>query len=291
MMTGPLRSILFVPALSDRYIEKAPSQGADALVLDLEDSIAPARKADARAALASATARLAPSGLRLLVRVNHDPVLLEPDLMAAVRPEICGIKLPKIETKDELLHCVALIARAEQAAGLPAGHTWVMPMIETPRGVLNADAIISGHERVKAVAFGVEDFAQSMRTRPTHAAMTVPAQMVAIAARANNVPALGLPGTIGEFTDLDAFRRTVVLAREIGFSGSGCIHPRQIPVLNETFGASTEELADARRVVALFKTALASGQAAVAHEGRMIDIPIYERALALLRDFGGGEAG
>ena len=284
-----LRSILFVPALSERYIEKAPSQGADALVLDLEDSIAPSRKDDARATLASASARLARSGLPILVRVNHDPVLLEPDLVAAVRPEVSGIKLPKIETADQVRQCAAIVARAEQAAGLPPGRIWLMPMIETPRGVLNADAISGSHERVKAVAFGVEDFAQSMRTRPTHAAMTVPAQMVAIAARANGVPALGLAGTIGEFTDLEAFGRTVRLARELGFSGSGCIHPRQVAVLNETFGASAAELEDARRVVTLFKSALASGQGAVAHEGRMIDIPIYERALALLRDFGESE--
>ncbi len=282
----PLRSILFVPALSERYIEKAPGAGADALVLDLEDSIAPARKADARAALAGAAPRLATGGKPVLVRVNHDDALLEADLTAAVLPDIAAIKLPKIENADQVRHCANIVARAEQAAGLPVGKIWLMPMLETPRGVLNADSIIGSHERVKAVAFGVEDFAQSMRTRPIHAAMTVPAQMVAIAARANGVPALGLPGTVGEFTDLDAFRATVELARILGFSGSGCIHPKQVPVLNETFGASAAELEDARVIVKLYEEALASGVGAVKHEGRMIDIPIYERALVLLREFG-----
>ncbi|MEJ1975436.1 MAG: CoA ester lyase [Acetobacteraceae bacterium] len=286
-----LRSILFVPALAERYIEKAPTLGADALVLDLEDSIAPSRKDDARAALASAAQRLARSGLPILVRVNHRADILQQDIEAAVRPEVCALKLPKIETADEVLVCAEMVARAEQKAGVPAGQTWLMPMIETPRGVLNADAIAASHARVQVIAFGVEDFAQSMRTRPIHSAMSMPAQMVAMAARANGLPALGLPGTVGEFTDLDAFRRTVLLARDLGFAGSGCIHPAQIAVLNETFGASAQELADARTVVSLYEAALARGQGAVAFEGRMIDIPIYERAVALLRDFGSLDGG
>jgi citrate lyase subunit beta/citryl-CoA lyase len=284
-----LRSILFIPALAERFIAKAAERGADKLVIDLEDSIAPARKADARTALPGVAARLALSGIPLMVRINHLPggsasALVGLDIAAAVRPEIGGLMLPKIETADEVRACAELVARAEAACGLPDGHIWLMPMLETPRGVLNADAIAGAHPRVRVLNFGVEDFAQAMRTPPTAAATAMPAQLVAMAARANGLPAIGLPGTVAEFTDLAAFRRTVQLARELGFVGSGCIHPAQVAILNEVFGATAAEIEDARAVVALYEAALGRGEGAVAHEGRMIDIPVYERALALLRD-------
>jgi citrate lyase subunit beta/citryl-CoA lyase len=287
-----LRSILFIPALAERFIAKAAERGADQLIIDLEDSIAPARKADARAALPGVAARLAPSGIPLMVRINHLPggaavALVGPDIAAAIRPEITGLMLPKIETAAEVQACADLVAAAEAACGLPDGHTWLMPMLETPRGVLNADAIASAHPRVRALNFGVEDFAQAMRTPPTAAATAMPAQLVAMAGRANGIPTIGLPGTVAEFTDLAAFRRTVELARELGLVGSGCIHPAQVAILNEVFGATEAEIADARAIVELYKAALARGEGAVAHEGRMIDIPVYERALALLRDHGG----
>jgi citrate lyase subunit beta/citryl-CoA lyase len=288
-----LRSILYVPALADHFIEKAPLRGADMLVLDLEDSIAPSRKAAAREALPQVVQRLAPSGVPLLVRVNHRPggsgkdkELLAADIAASVMRDVCAFKLPKIETAADVLACVALIEQAEARAGLPAGHTWVMPMLETPRGILNADAIAGCHERVRVLNFGVEDFAQAMGTPPSAVAMSMPAQMVAMAARANGIPAIGLPGTVAEFTDLAAFRRTAELARELGFVGSGCIHPAQVHILNEVFGASAAELNAARAIITLYEAALSRGEGAIAHEGRMIDIPVYERAVALLRDHG-----
>jgi citrate lyase subunit beta/citryl-CoA lyase len=157
-------------------------------------------------------------------------------------------------------------------------------MVETPKGVLNAGEIARSHPRVRMLNFGVEDFAQSMRVSPTATATALPAQMVAMAARANGFPAIGLPGTVAEFTDLDAFRATATLARELGLAGSGCIHPAQVPVLNDVFGATAAQIAEAREIVALFKASLARGEGAVAHQGRMVDIPVYERAMALLRD-------
>ena len=284
-----LRSILFIPALAERFIAKAGARNADMLVIDLEDSIAPSRKDDARAALPGVASRLAATGVPLMVRINHLPggaatALVAADIAAAVRPEIVGLKLPKIETAAEVVACAELVAKAERAAGLPDGHTWLMPMLETPRGVLNADAIAGAHARVKVLNFGVEDFAQAMRILPTATATSMPAQMVAMAARAHGLPAIGLPGSVADFTDIAAFRRTVQLARALGFAGSGCIHPAQVPVCNEVFGATAAELADARAIVTLYEAALARGEGAVAHQGRMIDIPVFERARALLAD-------
>ena len=286
-----LRSILFIPALAERFIAKAGARGADMLVIDLEDSIAPSRKADARAALPGVAARLAATGAPLLVRINHLPggaasELVAADIAQSVRSEISGLKLPKIETPPEVVACAELVAKAERAAGLPDGHIWLMPMLETPRGVLNAAAIAGVHPRVKVLNFGVEDFAQAMRIPPTAAATSMPAQLVAMAARAHGLPAIGLPGTVAEFSDTAAFRRTARLARELGLAGSACIHPAQVAICNEVFGASPAELSDAHAIVTLYEAALARGEGAVAHEGRMIDIPVYERALALLRDNG-----
>ena len=281
-----LRSILFLPVLQPRFLAKAHLRGADAVILDLEDSIIPARKAEARAAIAAAAADLAQRGLRVFVRINSAPALADLDIAASVGQAVTGMFIPKVDTPEQLAAHIARVTKAEKAAGLADGHTGLVALLETPRSIFYALAIADSSKRLIGIGFGVEDYAATMEQIPEPRAMSHAAETVAIAARAAGIEAFGLPGSIAGFTDIEALRTLANLARQLGFTGSACIHPAQVPVFNEAFGVAADEAASAAEVVTLFEKAMADGLGAVAMQGRMIDIPVYERALATVRRAG-----
>jgi citrate lyase subunit beta/citryl-CoA lyase len=278
-----LRSVLFLPVLQPRFLAKAHLRGADAVILDLEDSIIPARKIEAREAIAAAAADLKKRGLRVFVRINSAPALADLDVPASVCEAVTGMFIPKVDTPEQLAEHIGRITRAEQAAGLPDGHTKLVALLETPRSIFNALAIADSSKRLIGIGFGVEDYASAMEQIPEPRAMSHAAETVAIAARAAGIDAFGLPGSIAGFEDVEALTTLARLARQIGFTGSACIHPAQVPVFNEAFGVSEEEAAKAAEVVQVFEKAIADGLGAIALHGKMIDIPVYERAQATVR--------
>jgi len=281
-----LRSLLFVPVLEPRFLAKAHQRGADAVILDLEDSIVPQRKAEARTLIAGAAAELAGRGMRVFVRINSEPELAEQDVAASVGAPVWGLFVPKVDTVGQLQAHIGRIERAERAAGLAPGHTRLVALLETPLSLFNALDIARASERLVAIGFGVEDYAAAMEQLPEPEAMSHAAQMVAIAARAAGIGAIGLPGSIAGFSDPAALASLAGLARRLGFTGSGCIHPNQVAPFNEAFGVSAEQAAEATEVARVFEDAMARGLGAIALHGRMIDIPVYQRALATLRRAG-----
>jgi citrate lyase subunit beta/citryl-CoA lyase len=275
-------SMLFVPADAERFLAKAGQRGADALILDLEDGVAPSKKDLARAALTDATARLRPAGVPIWVRVNAVPDRLEADLRAAVVAGARGVLMPKVDSPADLHALDAMLDRVEAAAGRSPGTTRVMALLESPAALCDASAIGRASRRLDALVFGVEDFAATMGIATHPDAMTGPAQTVAIAAVAAGLQPIGLPGSVADFSDPAAYRRLVEHARRIGLRGSVCIHPAQVAIINEVFGGTDEEIAAARALLAAFEAALAAGRGAVAHEGRMVDEPIARRARVLV---------
>lgn len=277
-----LRSMLFVPALQPRFFDKAHERGADALILDLEDSIAPQRKAEARAAIAGAAGQLAARGMRVFVRINSEAELARLDIAASVGKAVHGLLLPKVETADQIRERLAWIRDAETAAGLEGapspGHTRLIPLIESPRGVINAYDIGMASDRLLALNFGVEDYACSTEQRPLPNAMAHAAQQVVVAARAAGLEALGLVGSIAGFGDPAQMQRIAERSRLLGFTGSPCIHPSQVPLFNDAFGVAEAAYQEAERIVTVYGKALAEGLGAVALDGKMIDIPVYVRA-------------
>lgn len=269
-----LRSQLFIPALSARFVDKAHERGADAIIIDLEDAIAPQSKADARRSLAGVAQALSARGLPVFVRVNNDPALLTDDLEAATAAPIAGIFLPKAEDPAQVCAVARRLEGTEVSLTL---------LLETPKAILRAGDLASCSERTVALAFGSEDYCNSMDVRPTIEAMRAPGFAVALAARAFGLAAWGVVGSIAEIADLDHFSRMAAAAREMGYTGALAIHPRQVAVLNDAFGASPEELLEAEAIVQAFDTAVASGQGAVQHNGRMLDKPIVDRARTLLQ--------
>lgn len=278
-----LRTLLFVPVVEPRFLAKAHLRGADAVILDLEDSIAPARKDEARRLVKAASAGLSGHGVRVFVRINSGPERAGQDIAASVCATVSGLFIPKVETSRQLGEREEQVARSEIQAGLPDRHTSLVAMLETPRAIFNALSIAESSRRLVAVAFGGEDFAAAMEVPTDSPPMTHAAQVVAMAARAAGIQALGLPGSIAEFSDLQEIKRIARLARQMGYTGSPCIHPDQVGIFNEAFGVTEADAADAGEIVRLYEKYLSEGLGAVAFRGRMIDIPVYQRALAIQR--------
>lgn len=270
-----LRSLLFLPATATQLMPKAASRGADALIIDLEDGVAPDRKAQARALVVAALDTLAPSGLPVLLRINASQDMARQDLDAVPLDRFAGVLLPKVETPAQIDWLAQ--AMAVRCPVLPP----IAALIESPLGVL-ATREIAAHPALAALGFGAEDYASALGVAPDAVALAWPAQMVLTGAHAHGLQCWGLPASIAQIENMAAFGADVDLARRIGFTGTVCIHPRQVPVANAGFSPSAQELAWAERVLAADEQARAAGQGAVQLDGRMIDAPIVERARRLL---------
>ena len=273
------RSSLFVPATSERFIAKAHLRGADAIKIDLEDAVAPTEKSRARTLVPAVAASVGQAGADVLVRINRPWRMAVADLEASVGADVNGIVIPKIESADHVVFLEEIVAELEAERGLAPGHTCFTLQIETAKGFLNVREIAGASRRNKAISVGNEDFAHMLGMPETISEALIGAmQMVQMAAREAGILALGYPGSIANFSDLDAYRADIARARALGFDGGSCIHPAQVAILNEGFAPTAVEIAEAEGIIAAYDAALARGEGAVAYQGKMIDIPIADRA-------------
>lgn len=272
------RSALYVPVIVERFVDKAHERGADAITLDLEDSIPPSEKNRARTLVADAAAKAGRSGADVLVRVNREWRTCIADLEAAVGPDVRAIVLPKVADATHVRFVAEVLDELEAARGMAAEHTGIVCLIETPDAYFQARDIAGASPRMLAITLGGEDFAAACGMASDPDGLKEPSVNIAIAASAAGIMPWGYVGSIADFTDLDGFRAMLVRSRKLGFSGGACIHPAQVPVLNEAFSPSDEEVADARGLLETFDDALKKGLGAVTYKGKMIDIPIVQRA-------------
>ncbi len=279
----PLRTLLFVPGNRQNMIEKARSLPADVLVLDLEDSVPAAEKANARATVAHSIARLALKGQKVFVRINSlSSGYGQQDLEAVITEGIDGISQPKPGSGDEVRQAEAVIERLEGERGVRQGHIKLIPWIETAKGLLKAFDIASASPRVVGIALGAEDLTldTGMERTEEGGELLFPRIMVVIAAKAAEIIAIDTP--YNNFRDEQGLIEEARLARNLGFEGKFLIHPSQIEPVNQVFRPTPEEVAQARRIVEAFATAEAQGFASTSIEGKMIDIPQARRAQRLL---------
>ncbi len=276
------RSMLFVPVNVAKYVEKAHTRGADAVVLDLEDSIAPNDKEEARRLVEAAAPICAKSGADILVRINRPIELAVRDIETVVSPIVKALKLPKIESASHVRLLAELIETVERRRGMPIGHTKLMPAIETASAFFRAEEIAAAHPRLISLTLGAEDFSASIGAVPDAEVMTYPKQHTLIAARSAGLRAFGVIGSGADYRDENAFRELIRRSRRFGIQGSSCIHPAIVPLLNEGFSPTPEETAHAQRVVSAYETAVAERRGSFSIDGKMIDIPIVERAQELL---------
>ena len=277
------RSMLYVPATSEKFIEKAHERGADAIKIDLEDAVALAEKPRARTLVRSAAKTVARGGADVLVRINRPLRMAVDDLEASVWPEVHGLVLPKVESADHIGFLAEIITELEDERDMQRGHIKLMALIETPRGYLNVRDIANSSERLSAIALGQEDFSAEMgMVEPEGMSLLSYYQTVQVAAREAGILPIGYPGSIAEFTDLELFKSNALIARKLGFDGGACIHPKQVPILNEAFTPTDDEIDRSERMVAAYDAAMAAGDGAVAFEGKMIDVPVVARAERIL---------
>ena len=273
------RSLLFLPI---RLVDRAKKTGADAIILDLEDAVAPNAKDAVRAELPAAIDAVAAQGLDVTVRINRPWRLAVKDIEAAVSANTTALLLPMTDSAAHVKEVASVVAEIEAEKGLPEGHTFLCPLIETAEGYLNAREIAHASPRMISLSLGSEDFALSMGMDAAPETLYAPKQYIIACARAAGLTPSGFIGSIAEFKDIDKLYEVFERSKRAGFRTASCIHPNQVKVCNEVFGPSEEEIAQARKIVDAYDAALAAGEGAITVDGIMVDVPVADRARATL---------
>jgi citrate lyase subunit beta/citryl-CoA lyase len=282
-----MRSLLFVPGNKDNMLAKAAGLAPDVLVPDMEDSVPDAEKPAARQTVASWLPRLAGHRALLLPRVNSlRTPWFDDDVAAVVAPGVFGISVGKVRSARDIEAIGHALAFSEHRAGLEIGQLRIVPWIESAEAVVNCHSICTASERIVAVAFGGEDYADDMQIERLDDESNVAYARSAIctAARAAGVLALDTP--FFRFRDPAGLKSSTLEARRLGFKGRFAIHPDQIATINECFTPTAAEIAQARRVVAAFAEAERQGRGSTSLDGRVIDVPVVRRARAILAQAG-----
>lgn len=278
-----LRSLLFVPGHRREMIAKAARAGADAIILDLEDGVAPAEKPAARRTVAAALDGPLPDHLVVFVRVNSTRSgLLDEDLREAARPQMDGVCLPKCDGPADVQALSARLLATEDRLGVPRGRVRMLALVETAIGVLHAPVIARESPRVWGVVFGAEDFTADAglpRTREG-SELAVARAAASLAAHAAGVEAID--GIFADFRDEEGLVADTAEARRLGYTGKTVIHPAQIAPVHRVFAPKPDEVAKARRIVDAFERGEAAGSGIVVVDGAMVDRPVAVRAQRVL---------
>lgn len=272
--TGLLRTRLYLPGNTPKFIINAGLHKPDAIILDLEDAVAPSEKEAARILVRHALAAVDFGKALRTVRVNSLPLGLE-DVRLLAAAGVDAFILPKIEQMDEVVTVAAMLD------GLGVPETRLIPIIESARGVLNAP-LIAAAPRVLALAIGLEDYTADIGAQRSAAGRESEwaCSMIVNAARAAGVlPLASVYANVDDAAGLQAYTQHM---KSLGFEGIGCIHPRQIGLVHQAFAPTAQAVAHAEQVVAAYEAALAAGQGVFALNGKMIDAPVVARARKVL---------
>ncbi len=256
------RSMMILPVHVRRFVEKAYLRGADALVLDMEDAVPPAEKQEARKMVKESVKVAGRGGADVLVRVNSEPALLFDDLEASVLPGVHGIFVPKVESAEDVTRVADWIAELEQDRGLEPGEMRLSVHIESPAGLLAAQAIAAASNRIESMSLGMDDYRLELGVEPSEDAIEIlyPLAMMVTVCKAQGISPLGILGSVVRVRDLDGFERAAERARHLGCEGAFCVHPDQVAILNRVFCPSPRDVEHARRVVAAFEEGSKSGE-------------------------------
>ncbi|SFL36305.1 HpcH/HpaI aldolase/citrate lyase family protein [Pelosinus propionicus] len=279
------RSRLIMPANAPKFVERAYLRNADAIVLDLEDSVPNSEKVATRALIKDLIPVVGKGGSDVFVRVNNVKELLKDDIEASVWPGVEGIYLPKVESTAEVHGIEKLIAELEKKRGIPVGQIKISVLIESAKGYVNLNEIAKASERIDTLSIGNEDFLRDVgmvECADTYHALLVPRTQLVLIARAHCKMPMGLIGSLANYSDPNAFEQSAALAYKHGYLGASCIHPGNVEVLNKCFTPGIQEVEHAKKVMAAFDEAVAAGRASATFEGKMIDYVHYEKAKTLL---------
>ena len=277
------RSMLYIPGNNAAMIQQGGVYGADCVLLDLEDSISPAEKDSARILLKHAIPAVDFYGAGVVVRVNHlDTPFGYSDLEEIVPIQPNGLRLPKIESAQEVVRVIRVIEEIEDAHNLPHDKLTVEAMIETAIGVENALEIANASQRITAIAIGGQDLAADMGITLDNGihSLDYASQRIVMAAKAAHIDVMDT--VFVDIDDEEGLRAAATHAKHIGFTGKAAINPRQIDIINEVFMPSEKEIADAIDIVAAYNRHMAVGIGVFALHGKMVDAPVVARAERIL---------
>jgi citrate lyase subunit beta / citryl-CoA lyase len=276
----PRRSVLYMPGANERALEKAKTIPADALILDLEDAVAPDAKADARARVCAAAASGDYGRKEVTIRANGlDTPWHADDLRAIAEAGPAAVVVPKINSAAD----VAAVEQALEAGGAP-DHTRIWAMLETPVAVLHAEEIAASSERLTVLVLGTNDLAKELHAEhvPGRQPLVFGLSQCLLAARfAGKVI---LDGVYNDIKDPDGFLAECVQGRQLGFDGKTLIHPTQVDPCNDAFAPGELELTHARGLILAFEEAQADGRGVATYDGRMIEnmhVDNARRAIAM----------
>ncbi len=285
----PVRTALFAPGSKDRVMAKALESGADAVIFDLEDSVAIAAKPEARTLVAAQIERVAASGksaLGIFVRTNAPATgMLEADLAAVVRQGLDMIFLPKGETVEEVKACAALLDKFETAKGMKPGSVEICLMIESALGVYNCYNLIKASPRVTATCIGSARDGDLQTDLGCAWSIEGTELLYAKSKVLNDTRAAGaypLDGVFSDIADEEGLIKDSTLSARLGFLGRTPIHPKQIATIRQAYAVPESEVIWYTRVVSEFEAAEKTGVAAIAVEGKLIDYAMYSRAKRVL---------
>ncbi|MGI6874717.1 MULTISPECIES: HpcH/HpaI aldolase/citrate lyase family protein [Amycolatopsis] len=274
----PRRSVLYMPGANERALEKAKTLPADALILDLEDAVAPDAKEAARERVCAAAASGDYGSREVTIRVNGlDTEWHDADLRAAAQAGPAAVVVPKVNSAAEVHN----IERALELGGAPDS-TKIWAMVETPVAMLHAEEIAAASERLTVLVMGTNDLAKELHAEfvPGRAPLLGGLSLCLLAARATGK--VILDGVYNDVKDLAGFEAECLQGRQFGFDGKTLIHPGQIEPCNRVFAPSDDEVAQARKIIAAFDEAKAEGRGVVTVDGRMIENLHVENAQRIL---------
>jgi len=279
-----MRSILYVPGNNEKMVGKASALGADIVTLDLEDSVPPAEKADAREISAAALEQVGSGGSEVYVRLNNwETLMTDDDLEAVVHKGLHGVTLAKCGHPDDVKRLDWKLDELERRRGLARGGIKISILLETAKGTINAYRALTASPRMVSAIFGAVDYAKDMRVKLTSEGeeQKYARRHIAVAARAAGVVAIDAPFVA--YQDIEAFEANIRDGRQMGYEGRMIIHPSQIEVCNRLYAPDPDDVALAEGVVKAFEEeAIAKGSAAISYKGKMVDTPVYLNAKDIL---------
>lgn len=276
------RSMLFLPGNSPNILLNADFLGSDAIILDLEDAVAPTEKDSARILVRNAITSLGYTR-EVIVRINPvESPYWQQDLQQIIKVKPDMIMPTKVSCANDVKIVSEYIGQMEEAYGIPAGTVKMIPLIETALGVENAFEIASADPRVTAIFLGGEDFTADLRCKRTKGGNEIfyARSRMVVAARAAGVDVYDTPWT--DVEDYEGLVEDAKFAKSLGFTGKSSISPRHIPFINEVFSPTEEEIQYAKDVFECIEKAKAEGKGVVSLRGKMIDAPIVARARQVL---------
>jgi citrate lyase subunit beta/citryl-CoA lyase len=269
------RSRLYLPGNSPKLMINAGTYSADGVILDLEDSVAPDRKSEARLLVRNALRSVDFYGAERMVRINQVPEGLN-DLKYVVPHNVNLILIPKCEIPDQIRQVNEMIS---EIAKTSEHNIHLMPIIESALGVINAYLVATASKNIVAMAIGLEDYTADIGTQRTDEGRE---SFYARSVIVNACAAVGIQAidsVYSDTSDMEGLKENVAESKALGFAGMGCIHPRQIEIINAGYNPGEEEIKKAKAIVLAFEEAQRKGSGVVAVNSKMIDLPVVKRAL------------